>query len=80
MMRKPTIFAVMIVAALCSGCAAFAGDTQTVVDRLGRPVARVATCVGGTCLQVYDRVGRPVAKVVKTAGKVVVYDRLGRRR
>jgi hypothetical protein len=49
-------------------------------DRLGRPVAKVATCVGGTCQKVYDRVGRPVAKVVKTAGKVVVYDRLGRRR
>lgn len=79
-MRKPTIFVAIAIAALCSGCAAMAGDTQTVFDRLGRPVAKVATCVGGTCSQVYDRVGRPVAKVVKTAGKVVVYDRLGRRR
>lgn len=78
-MRKPTIFAAIAIAALFT-CSANAGDTQTVFDRLGRPVAKVATCVGGTCSQVYDRVGRPVGKVVKTAGKVVLYDRLGRRR
>jgi hypothetical protein len=78
-MRKPTILAAIVITALFT-CVAHAGDTQTVFDRLGRPVGKVATCVGGTCSQVYDRVGRPVAKVVKTAGKVVVYDRLGRRR
>ena len=79
-MRNPmSLFAAMAIAASFA-VQSFAGDTHTVVDRLGRPVARVTTCVGGTCSQVYDRVGRPVAKVVKTAGKVVVYDRLGRRR
>lgn len=78
-MRKPTFLAMFAVAALFA-CQSFAADTQTIRDRLGRPVAKVTTCVGGTCKQVTDRLGRTVGKVVQTGKSVVFYDRLGRRR